>query len=72
MYQRSLCIGVTVLMVVVALLGLLAGAPAGAKGTGQPPAKGTTSGRLYVQIDDLQRVALDEVAARFHDVTHQR
>jgi hypothetical protein len=36
MYQRSLCIGVTILMLVVALLGLLSGA-SGAAETRMPP-----------------------------------
>ncbi len=67
MKQRSLLIGITIVMIVVALLGLMPSAltPADAGPPPRPPA-----GILDVQVHHLQRVALDEVAPRLHDVAH--
>ena len=67
MHQRTLLIGVTILMIVVALLGLMPGAlaPADAGPRPHPPAR-----ILDVEVDHFQRVALDEVAPRLDDVAH--
>ena len=67
MHQRSLLIGITILMIVVALLGLMPGAlaPADVGPRSRPPAR-----TLDVEVDHFQRVALDEVAPRLDDVAH--
>ncbi len=71
MYQRSLWIGITLVMIALALLGMAAGGPARTKPE-RPAVPAAGSGYLHVEIDHLQRVALDEVAARLDDVAHQR
>lgn len=66
MYQRSLWIGITILMILVALLGLMPGAFNRADAGPRPhPAR-----TLDVQVDHFERIALDEVAPRLDHVAH--